>query len=165
MLKIRSGNVLNSKADVVLHQVNCYGVMGEGMAKQVKERYPAVYDGYRWYIESEKRKDENGYKRKLMGSIYAVEVQNPVTHKAQTIVNLFGQKGYGTDKRRTNYYALEECLDRVNEQFAGKKVAIPYKMSCGLGGGRWKIVQPMIEKCLKDCDVTVYRLPDYKQQY
>lgn len=32
---------------VVCHQVNCMGVMGAGLAKQVRNRYPGVYRAYK----------------------------------------------------------------------------------------------------------------------
>ena len=46
-MKVVTGNVLDSNADVIIHQVNCQGVMGSGVAKQVKDRYPVVYEMYK----------------------------------------------------------------------------------------------------------------------
>ena len=36
------GDIFLSNADAILHQVNCQGVMGSGVAKQVREKYPIV---------------------------------------------------------------------------------------------------------------------------
>ena len=33
--------------DVICHQVNCQGVMGSGIAKQIRDTYPIVYDNYK----------------------------------------------------------------------------------------------------------------------
>lgn len=41
MIKHIKGDIFQSGADVILHQVNCQGVMGSGVAKQVREKYPA----------------------------------------------------------------------------------------------------------------------------
>lgn len=37
---IKEGNVFDSDAKIICHQVNCQGVMGSGVAKEVRERYP-----------------------------------------------------------------------------------------------------------------------------
>lgn len=42
MIKHIKGDIFQSSADVILHQVNCQGVMGSGVAKQVREKYPDV---------------------------------------------------------------------------------------------------------------------------
>lgn len=40
---IKNGNIFNSKCDCLVNPVNCIGVMGKGLAKQFKDRYPAAY--------------------------------------------------------------------------------------------------------------------------
>ncbi len=46
MIKIIDGNLFDTKAKIIAHQVNCRGVMGSGVALQIKERYPYVYEMY-----------------------------------------------------------------------------------------------------------------------
>lgn len=41
------GDLLAYDAKVRCHQVNCKGVMGAGLAKQVKEKYPEAYEQYK----------------------------------------------------------------------------------------------------------------------
>lgn len=41
------GNIFDSKADYLVNPVNCAGVMGAGLAKQFKERYPAMFERYK----------------------------------------------------------------------------------------------------------------------
>ena len=41
------GDLLAYDAKVRCHQVNCRGVMGAGLAKQVKEKYPEAYEQYK----------------------------------------------------------------------------------------------------------------------
>ena len=43
---IKEGNVFDSDADIICHQVNCQGVMGSGVAKEVRERFPNVYEEF-----------------------------------------------------------------------------------------------------------------------
>lgn len=40
MIKHVKADIFTTDCDIIVHQVNCYGVMGAGIAKQVKERYP-----------------------------------------------------------------------------------------------------------------------------
>ena len=40
MIKIFEGDLLESGANFICHQVNCQGVMGSGVAKQIKEQFP-----------------------------------------------------------------------------------------------------------------------------
>ena len=49
------GNILDSDADAILHQVNCQGVMGAGLAKQIRGRYPNVYEKYKNACVNDKR--------------------------------------------------------------------------------------------------------------
>ena len=48
-IPIRSGNILHSGADIIVQQVNCRGVMGAGLAKQIATRYPDVLAMYKKY--------------------------------------------------------------------------------------------------------------------
>ena len=45
------GSLLDSKAQILVHQVNCTGRMASGIAKTIRETYPVVYDGYMEYFD------------------------------------------------------------------------------------------------------------------
>lgn len=45
--KVIYGNIFDSKANYLVNPVNCIGVMGAGLAKQFKERYPAMFERYK----------------------------------------------------------------------------------------------------------------------
>ena len=52
MVKIVEGDIFESDAGFIVHQVNCQGVMGSGVAKQVKDRFPLVFEEYmKWCTE------------------------------------------------------------------------------------------------------------------
>ena len=46
MIKIIDGDLFETDAKFIVHQVNCMGRMGSGVALQVKEKYPHVYEEY-----------------------------------------------------------------------------------------------------------------------
>lgn len=43
------GDILNSTSSILVNPVNCKGVMGAGLAKQFKQKYPKMYLRYRRY--------------------------------------------------------------------------------------------------------------------
>lgn len=146
MISIINGNIFNSNADIICHQVNCKGVMNSGLAKEMRNIYPEVY---REYV---KTCDEYYYNQELLlGKILYVNFSNV------QIANLFAQCDYGRDKQYTDYNSLAKCLKLLYMQNNTncKSIAFPYKIGCGLGGGDWNIVFEMIERAFKDYAGTI----------
>lgn len=156
MIKHVKGNVFDSDSDVFLHQVNCQGVMGSGVAKQVRSLYPWVYGTYKQLC------DNVADKKNLLGVIQPVYID-----ESRVVVNLFAQERFGYDGScYTNYHSLRTCLEKVCVRFRGKKIAIPYRMGCHRGGGDWNVVSKMIQEVFQECDVTLYEYngDEVKQQ-
>ena len=128
-MKVIKGNLLNQKEGIILHQVNCRGVMGAGIAKQIRSLYPQHYIDY---LNSPQQ----------LGNIVITRVSPTLT-----IVGLFAQDGYGRYKQYTDYNALAQCLNKV-AQLNVQPIYAPYKIGCGLGGGDWNIVKSLFEKHL-----------------
>ena len=139
-------DIFESGADVILHQVNCQGVMGSGVAKQVREKFPRVFERYKSVCNL--HADDREF---LLGLCQYIQVDED-----KFIGNLFSQKDYGYDgKQYTDYDALEQCLEHVNAQFEDKLIAIPYRMGCHRGGGDWSVVYKMIEGIFDQNDVII----------
>lgn len=158
MIKVIDGNVFLSDATFILHQVNCQGVMGSGVAKQVKNLYPNVYYEY-------KRKCNTTPIKSLLGDAQFVETSRGYGTNFIGVFNLFAQENFGRDnKRYTDYDALERSLEKVNRVCKSFDleykpiVAVPYLMGCDRGGGDWNKVCSILEKTLKDCDIHCYKL-------
>ena len=47
MVQVIEGNLFDSHAHIIAHQVNCQGAMNSGVAKQVRERFPHVFEMYK----------------------------------------------------------------------------------------------------------------------
>ena len=144
-MNIKFGNICNAKESIILHQVNCCGVMGAGVAKAIRERFPNVYESY-------VKVCKHFEKTELLGKIQCIASLNN-----KTIVNCFAQLLYGHDRRHTNYEALKLCLQKVHDRYPDESIAIPFGIGCGLAGGDWKIVEPMIEEIFGD-KAVLYRL-------
>ena len=127
------GDLLAYDAKVRCHQVNCRGVMGAGLAKQVKEKYPEAYEQYKALCDQ-------------FGSSLLGHTQFVICHDGTVIANLFAQDGYGTDAVQTVMGALDDCLSQVaNFCFRiDAKPAFPKLMGCGLAGGNWDDVSKLI---------------------
>lgn len=78
---------LKNKKRIILHQVNCQGVMGAGFAKQIKNKYPLCFNEYKQICKNKNSKE-------LLGTIYIYEGNKDI------IVNMFSQDKYGRDKRQ-----------------------------------------------------------------
>lgn len=106
MVQYKTGNLLNAPVDYICHQVNCQGRMGSGIAKQIKERWPVVYEEYiKRYVMYADCDDES----LLLGNIQEVQIS-----KTQSVINMFAQLNYGYDGRRyTSYDAFWACLGEI----------------------------------------------------
>ena len=150
MIQILSGNLFDTNAQIICHQCNRQGVMGSGVAAEVKRRYPEVFKEYCSFL---KKPYVN------LGSVLVVDC-----NEKRAIANLIAQDKYGWGKQFTNYEALHQCLrdlkEIVNDIYGGKvcKIAFPYGMGSVRGGGDWSTVYKIIEEELGDYDVEIWKL-------
>lgn len=135
-------DILTLNSGIIVHQVNCKGVMGAGLALAIKKKYPVVYEVY-------KNRCNAGYR--LLGSadIVLANHNDDNTTESLSVVNLYAQDDYGRDKRHTNYKAFELSLMSMKATlrgYDGNDIYFPYGIGCGLGGGSWEIILSLIEK-------------------
>ena len=166
MVTFHKGNILDSGADVICHQVNCQGVMNSGVAKAIRTKWPEAYIEYRvWYYEWERRADEMGGSYEC-GAPTGSELMlsNVLIHAVndhQNIVHMAAQHSYGYDNRRyTSYDAFWACLGGIKDSIPkGSKIGFPDHIGCGLGGANWEVIKTMIWEALsEDYDVYIYKL-------
>ena len=155
MITYHNGDILKSGADVICHQVNCQGVMGGGLAKQIRQRWPNVYESYLQYITFERM--IGGLE---LGSNWLVSINDD--GKYPLIVNMFAQYEFGKDKQYTDYAAFKLCCENLYVDFKEMKpiIAFPYKIGCGLAGGDWSVVRGIIKEVFADYagEVQIWKL-------
>lgn len=117
--------------NIIAHQVSTVGVMGKGIAKQIADRYPEVYKEYKALCSS-------------TGNLFG-SVQILANEDGKTILNVFSQFSYGTDKRQTNYAAITLAFASYLETYKTATIGIPKYFGCGLGGGDWDIVEAIFK--------------------
>lgn len=152
MLRVIEKNILDIDEGMIVHQVNCRGKMGAGLAGQIRTKYPQVY---KKYIELYNNYIDSGETIKILGTAQIVPVNTNLK-----VVNAFTQFNYGYDgKQYTNYDAIEEVFCRLKLVNIKKiPVYIPYQYGCGLGGGNFSVVSEIIEKVYPE--VIVCRLKE-----
>ena len=141
----KNGNLLDAQTTVIGHQVNCQGVMGSGVAKQIRDKWPLVFSNYQVKCQSP---------ISPLGDVLFVKVSDD-----QYIANIFGQYNYGTSgEKYTSYDALDIAFSRLKYTMVEnnfKSLAIPYKMSSDRGGADWDVVLALLNSAFKDTDITI----------
>ena len=162
MVRIVDGDLFAARdVDIIAHQVNCQGVMGSGVALQVRKLFPDVFDGYK-SLCAIADKALTG-KKFLLGHTQFIEAPHQDRHV--WIANMFAQFNFGYDGAQyTDYAAFRSCLRSLRNlaltctACGQARIGMPFKIGCDRGGADWETVYSMIETELVDCNVTLYRL-------
>lgn len=134
-MRVKSGNLLDINHGIIVHQVNCQGVMGAGLAEALRRKYPKIYPRYREFCQAGKLRP---------GMVQFVKQSDTLY-----VCNLAGQDEYGSDRRHTDYDALRTALTKLHQVGLQRSLPIylPYNMGCKLGGGDWAVVCQIIHQC------------------
>lgn len=106
-----TGDLLKVKEDIYGHQTNCLGIMGGGIALNIRKLFPNVYKQYNKYCEDKNKS------RALMGDCLVVN-----TNTGKMIANLFGQYGIGCRKTQTEYKYLKTALLKLKDYAKEKTI-------------------------------------------
>ena len=146
-MKIIEGDLFEvAKNGLVVHQVNCKGVMGAGFAKQLAIRFPEIEQAYREYCKGKPAQD-------LLGQLWMTPVK---PDGVLTFGHSFSQIGTGsglqtyTHVLATNLYKAKRFGD-----IHKVPVYVPWRIGCGLAGGDWDV----IGKYCTEYGLTVVRRP------
>lgn len=155
MITYIKGDIFNSPAQVLVNTVNTVGVMGKGIALEFKNRYPEMFKVY------QKECDEKNFD---IGNLL-------LWKKEDKWVLLFPTKKHWRSK--SEIYYIEKGLDKFVQTYEAlgiESIAFP-RLGCGNGGLDWNVVQPIMEKHLKDLPIRIYiyvdncknTTPEFKQ--
>jgi O-acetyl-ADP-ribose deacetylase (regulator of RNase III) len=147
----KKGDLLQCPEKYILHGCNAQGVMGSGVAKLIREKYPSAYLAYK---ASEKH---GGMK---FGVVTYAEQED-----GKVIFNGITQEFYGRDGRRyVDYDAVRDVIQVINWHIFKQtmppdmhSVAMP-KIGAGLGGGDWDVISEIIELNSMYFQPVVYEL-------
>lgn len=168
MIRIINGNLFNSKANFIIHQVNCCSIMGSGVAKQVADLFPHVEKEYLRYLKhcNKEKIEPLGTAQYIPVDSWALVMVDTLKNNRvdaydkeyQYIVNLFGQKSFGKGLQ-TDLKAMKRAfIDIYNKaKSINATVAMPYRIGSFRGGADWNDVYAIIQDIFKDVDVEIWR--------
>ena len=140
---------------VVAHVCNDIGAWGRGFVLSLSKKWPEAERSYRRWYQEQDEVDE--YKPMILGKVMLVPVADGIT-----VANMIGQHGILRKEGCAppiRYGAIEECLLQV-ATFARDTTATVHmpRFGCGLAGGKWSLIEPIVQRALHDIDVFVYDL-------
>ena len=147
MIKYKIGDILKEDTEALVNTVNCKGVMGRGIALQVKKAFPKNFKAYKKACQLEEVR---------LGQMWVFDtgqITNP-----RYIIN-FPTKGHWKERSRLEHIeaGLADLQNVIKEKNI-RSIAIP-PLGCGMGGLNWDEVRPMIEAALHgldDVDVVIF---------
>lgn len=139
---LRKGNLLDSDADALVNTINVVGVMGAGIAKEFRSRYPEMYRAYQ------------GRCRHQLVKIGWIDthIVRDATGGARFVLN-FPTKKHWRDPSQLEWIdqGLRDLRYLVERLESVRSVAIP-PLGCGHGGLDWNAVMPRIVETFRDLD-------------
>ena len=152
-IKIIDGNLLDfpNGIDFIAHSCNTHNVMGGGIARQIKDRYPNAYSADCHAMMN--NDNQLGW--------YSFAVTDATQNKG--IYNIYTQDKIGGN-RAVNYEAFYVALNKVADHIEWKMkhedeekiLGLPWGISCGLAGGSWGVIFSMINNILVDRSFKTY---------
>lgn len=155
-MKLINADLLTVNKGLILHGVNCLGVMGSGVALALKRKYPVIEKRYKDLCLINQSSPE-----KIAGSIDSYWI-----HRDLIVANGFTQFLIGKDTNNPfeSAAAWPHLVYSVLESAVELAVSYDYKINtvkigCERGGLPWPLVQSMmlgIERCYGEEFFNVY---------
>lgn len=156
MITYKTGDLMQADEIAIAHGCNTQGLMGAGVARLVRDKYPEAYDAYKWACDN---------RLFHVGSAQAVWVDPMfvVGGGDRLVYNLGTQRLPGANATEWGVFLSFANMAEDAKARGIEAVAIP-RIGCGIGGLTWWDVAPAIEEALNrsthpDLHIIVYDLP------
>ncbi len=134
---------------LLVHVCNDIGGWGKGFVMAISKRWPEPERHYReWYHSN---------KNFMLGEVQFVKVQDDIW-----VGNMIGQYKLNRNDQGIppiRYEAVKNCLEKAARFALGQQASVHMpRIGCGLAGGTWDKMEPIIEETLvkHGIDVFVY---------
>lgn len=127
---------------IICHGCNTLNVMGAGVAKQLRNKWPVVYE-----VDTQvASRGEN-----KLGNYSFACVEEDVLSSLY-VVNMYTQANVGkADVRYVSYDAIDDAFRLLTKQWYPHEAVIFYPMiGAGLGNGHWPVINEIINYRLKN---------------
>ncbi len=133
--------------NIIAHICNDLGGWGKGFVVAISRRWPGPEKEYRrWHAEKSPAFE--------LGAMQLVAVSSTLA-----VANMIAQRGIRStsDGPAIRYAALRTCLETLTDhaQRLRANVHMP-RIGCGLAGGKWEQIEPIIKDTLIAGDVSVH---------
>lgn len=133
---------------IIAHICNDIGGWGRGFVLAISRRWPQPEAEYRrWHRD----RNSNDFG---LGVVQLVAVEHYIW-----VANMVGQRGTKTGSKGppVRYEAIAQCLGQLAEMADRHSASIHMpRIGCGLAGGKWDRIEPLIQSALIDQGATVY---------
>jgi O-acetyl-ADP-ribose deacetylase (regulator of RNase III) len=138
MIKTVTGDILTATTGYILHGCNAQGKMGIGLALQIREKYPQVYEDYLRAFHRDQLK---------LGNVIYTTVSKedePTLIVASCITQEY--YGYSTTIQYVDTDAIIDCFKTVMTEAILNNLPIHFpKIGAGYGNSRWNRIYPRIQ--------------------
>lgn len=152
MIQEHTGNVLDIKKGIIVHGCNAHGVMGSGIAAQIRKKWPECYEVYR-------KEYEKGDNYLALGDVILYTADPGLV-----IANAITQRDFGSDPEKVyvNYNAVYSAFVTVRSVARWLDLPVHFPLiGCGLANGNWGKVSASIENAIPDdIEKHLWLLPD-----
>lgn len=151
MIHTVSGDILLTRAETIAHGIAPNDPFDRGLARALRERWPAMHKDYRHWANTHKAKP---------GDLWAwgghgIRIVNLLTQE--------GDLGHGTKPGRATVEHVNHALRELRhhaEKEGCASIALP-RLATGVGGLDWADVKPLVEHHLGDLEAAVYVYETY----
>lgn len=149
-IKYLKGDATNPKSEgnkIIVHICNDIGGWGKGFVLAISKKWPEPENEYRtWY------KSQVDFS---LGEVQFVRVEEDIY-----VANMIGQHKIYKDENGNvpiRYTSVESCLEKVAlyAEEINASVHMP-RIGCGLAGGTWDKIEPIILKTLLEKQINVF---------
>ena len=140
---IKNRNIFDSQCQTIVNTVNCVGVMGKGLALEMKKRYPNMFDKYKDYCDK--------------GLIDIGKLWLYKHSDDKWILNFPTKKHW---KNNSEYEYIEEGMKKFVETYQEKgitTIAFPM-LGCNNGGLEKDVVIQIMTKYLIKCNNLIVEI-------
>lgn len=147
-----AGDATRPKADgtkILVHICNDIGKWGKGFVLAISNRWRSPEAIYKNAFSATEKL--------VLGDVQFVEVEKDIV-----VANIIGQEGVRSPRDNKSlapirYTAVRKGLIAVADYALKNKASVHMpRIGCGLAGGRWEEIEPLIEETLIQKNIAVY---------